>query len=199
MALLLTDLKKSYREPGGGVLPVGARRTPLADLGNCLKRSSSPMRPSVEHAVGQGDRTSAPLREAGQMQHACQERAHSIPSGRYRAEVCTREELPISTSRRKGSRDDGPLVRDRLHQWEAEGYGHLPVCMAKTQYSFSSDPNLKGAPSDHVVPIRDVHLSAGAEFVVAICGDIMTLPGLPRVPAANNIRLDANGLVEGLF
>ena len=86
-----------------------------------------------------------------------------------------------------------------MHQWEADGYGHLPVCMAKTQYSFSTDPRLKGSPSGHVVPVREVRLSAGAEFVVAICGDIMTLPGLPKVPAANNIRLDANGLVEGLF
>ena len=90
-------------------------------------------------------------------------------------------------------------IRDRLHQWEADGYGHLPVCMAKTQYSFSTDPRLKGSPSGHVVPVREVRLSAGAEFVVAICGDIMTQPGLPKVPAANNIRLDANGLVEGLF
>ena len=90
-------------------------------------------------------------------------------------------------------------VRDRLRRWEADGFGHFPVCMAKTQYSFSTDPNLKGVPSGHVVPVRDVRLSAGAEFVVAICGDIMTLPGLPKVPAANNIRLDANGLVEGLF
>ncbi|MCZ6591762.1 MAG: formate--tetrahydrofolate ligase [Alphaproteobacteria bacterium] len=90
-------------------------------------------------------------------------------------------------------------VRDRLRQWEAEGFGHFPVCMAKTQFSFSTDPNLKGVPRYHVVPIRDVRLSAGAEFVVAICGQIMTLPGLPKVPAANNIGLDKNGLVEGLF
>ena len=90
-------------------------------------------------------------------------------------------------------------VRDRLRQWEADGFGHFPVCMAKTQFSFSTDPNLKGVPSYHVVPIRDVRLSAGAEFVVAICGQIMTLPGLPKVPAANNIGLDKNGLVEGLF
>ena len=90
-------------------------------------------------------------------------------------------------------------VRDRLRQWESEGYGHFPVCMAKTQYSFSTDPNLKGAPSDHVVPVREVRLSAGAEFIVAICGQIMTLPGLPKVPAANTIGLDENGLVEGLF
>jgi len=71
--------------------------------------------------------------------------------------------------------------------------------MAKTQYSFSTDPNLKGAPVDHVVPIREVRLSAGAEFIVAICGQIMTLPGLPKTPAANNIGLDEDGLVKGLF
>jgi formate--tetrahydrofolate ligase len=89
--------------------------------------------------------------------------------------------------------------RDQLRQWEADGYGDLPVCMAKTQYSFSTDPNLKGAPSNHVVPVREVRLSAGAEFVVAICGDIMTLPGLPRVPAAKSIRLNDAGQIEGLF
>ncbi len=90
-------------------------------------------------------------------------------------------------------------VRDQLHKWEGEGYGHFPVCMAKTQYSFSTDPNLKGVPTGHVVPVREVRLSAGAEFVVAICGQIMTLPGLPKVPAANSIRLNEDGLVEGLF
>ena len=90
-------------------------------------------------------------------------------------------------------------VRDQLSAWEDQGYGQLPVCMAKTQYSFSTDPTLKGAPSGHTVPVREVRLSAGAEFVVAICGDIMTMPGLPRVPAANSIRLDENGAVEGLF
>ncbi|MCP5371368.1 MAG: formate--tetrahydrofolate ligase [Hyphomicrobiales bacterium] len=90
-------------------------------------------------------------------------------------------------------------VRDQLRQWEKEGYGHLPVCLAKTQYSFSTDPNLKGAPRGHVVPVREVRLSAGAEFVVAICGEIMTMPGLPRKPAANHIRLDKKGAVQGLF
>ena len=90
-------------------------------------------------------------------------------------------------------------VRTQLKQWEEEGYGDLPVCMAKTQYSFSTDPNLRGAPSDHAVPVREVRLSAGAGFIVAICGEIMTMPGLPRVPSANSIRLDANGLIEGLF
>jgi formate--tetrahydrofolate ligase len=90
-------------------------------------------------------------------------------------------------------------IRDQLHQWDKEGYGHFPVCMAKTQYSFSTDPELRGAPTHHVVPIREVRLAAGAGFVVVICGEIMTMPGLPRVPSAESIRLDADGLVEGLF
>ena len=90
-------------------------------------------------------------------------------------------------------------VRSQLEDLQEAGYGHLPVCMAKTQYSFSTDPSLKGAPSGHVVPVREVRLSAGAGFVVVICGEIMTMPGLPRVPAANAIRLNEEGLVEGLF
>ncbi|MCH2549594.1 MAG: formate--tetrahydrofolate ligase [Alphaproteobacteria bacterium] len=90
-------------------------------------------------------------------------------------------------------------IREQLREWEKQGFGSFPICMAKTQYSFSTDPNLLGAPKDHIVPVREVRLSAGAEFVVAICGQIMTLPGLPSVPAANNIRLDENGLIEGLF
>ena len=90
-------------------------------------------------------------------------------------------------------------VRQQLKQWEADGFGHLPICMAKTQYSFSTDPNLRGAPTGHTVPVREVRLSAGAGFVVAICGEIMTMPGLPRVPSAETIRLDADGQVEGLF
>ena len=90
-------------------------------------------------------------------------------------------------------------VHDQLGQWQDDGHGHLPVCMAKTQYSFSTDPALKGAPSGHSVPIREVRLSAGAEFVVAVCGEVMTMPGLPRVPAANSIRLNASGQIEGLF
>ncbi|WP_439154739.1 formate--tetrahydrofolate ligase [Yoonia sp.] len=90
-------------------------------------------------------------------------------------------------------------IRDQLRQWEEQGYGHLPVCMAKTQYSFSTDPNLRGAPTGHSVPVREVRLSAGAGFVVVICGEIMTMPGLPRVPSAEAIRLNANGEIEGLF
>ena len=80
-----------------------------------------------------------------------------------------------------------------------EDYGTLPVCMAKTQYSFSTDPNLKGAPSGHVIQIREVRLSAGAGFIVVVCGEIMTIPGLPWVPAANTIHLNEAGMVEGLF
>ncbi|AUJ64570.1 formate--tetrahydrofolate ligase [Aestuarium zhoushanense] len=90
-------------------------------------------------------------------------------------------------------------IRDQLREWEDAGYGNLPVCMAKTQYSFSTDPNLRGAPTGHSVPIREVRLSAGAGFVVVICGEIMTMPGLPRVPSAENIRIGDNGQVEGLF
>jgi len=90
-------------------------------------------------------------------------------------------------------------IRDQLRQWEDQGFGKLPVCMAKTQYSFSTDPNLRGAPNDHAVPIREVRLSAGAGFVVVICGEIMTMPGLPSVPAAETIRIDDDGLIDGLF
>jgi formate--tetrahydrofolate ligase len=91
------------------------------------------------------------------------------------------------------------VVRDRFAELEKMGFGKYPVCMAKTQYSFSTDPNLKGAPSNHVVPVREVRLSAGAEFIVVICGEIMTMPGLPRVPSANHIKLNEKGEVEGLF
>ena len=90
-------------------------------------------------------------------------------------------------------------IRDQLKLWEDQGYGHLPVCMAKTQYSFSTDPNLRGAPDGHSVPVREVRLSAGAGFVVAVCGEIMTMPGLPRVPSAEAIGLNDAGEVEGLF
>jgi formate--tetrahydrofolate ligase len=90
-------------------------------------------------------------------------------------------------------------IRDQIRKFEEDGYGHFPVCIAKTQYSFSTDPNLKGAPTDHMVAIREVRLSAGAGFIVVVCGDIMTMPGLPRVPAANSIAIDENGEVTGLF
>ncbi|MDC0603703.1 formate--tetrahydrofolate ligase [Amylibacter sp.] len=90
-------------------------------------------------------------------------------------------------------------IRDQLRQWEEQGYGNLPICMAKTQYSFSTDPNLRGAPTGHSVPVREVRLSAGAGFIVAICGEIMTMPGLPRVPSAEAIMLNDDGQIDGLF
>ena len=90
-------------------------------------------------------------------------------------------------------------VRGQFKQLEDEGFGNFPVCIAKTQFSFTTDPNTKGAPSGHIVGVREVRLSAGAEFVVAICGDIMTLPGLPRVPAANSIEVTEDGRIAGLF
>ena len=90
-------------------------------------------------------------------------------------------------------------IRNQLKDWEDQGYGHLPVCMAKTQYSFSTDPNLRGAPVGHSVPVREVRLSAGAGFVVVVSGEIMTMPGLPRKPAAETIMLNDVGEIEGLF
>ena len=92
-----------------------------------------------------------------------------------------------------------PAIHAQLARWEAAGYGHLPVCMAKTQYSFSTDPALLGAPTGHVVPVREVRLAAGAGFVIAICGELMTMPGLPRAPAAEAIRIDPDGFIQGLF
>jgi formate--tetrahydrofolate ligase len=90
-------------------------------------------------------------------------------------------------------------VRDQLAAFEAMGYGKLPVCIAKTQYSFSTNADAKGAPTDHTVNVREVRLSAGAEFVVAVCGEIMTMPGLPRVPAADSIDVGPDGRIVGLF
>ncbi|WP_425642113.1 formate--tetrahydrofolate ligase [Marinomonas gallaica] len=111
------------------------------------------------------------------------DKVHTLATRLYRADDITADQK----------------TRDHLNMLEQSGYGHLPVCIAKTQYSFSTDPSLKGAPGGHVVPIREVHLSAGAGFVVVVCGDIMTMPGLPREPAANRIRLNEQGNIEGLF
>ena len=90
-------------------------------------------------------------------------------------------------------------VKDELKKFEDNGYGNLPVCIAKTQYSFSVDPKLKGAPYGHEIPIREVRLSSGAEFIVVVCGSIMTMPGLPKIPAADSIKLNKKGEIEGLF
>ncbi|HCP82637.1 MAG TPA: formate--tetrahydrofolate ligase [Octadecabacter sp.] len=118
-----------------------------------------------------------------------------------------RDEMPlaekIQTIAKRIYRADEALmdqkIRDQLKLWEDQGYGNLPVCMAKTQYSFSTDPTLRGAPTGHSVPVREVRLSAGAGFVVVVCGEIMTMPGLPRVPSAENIHLNDDGQIEGLF
>jgi formate--tetrahydrofolate ligase len=91
------------------------------------------------------------------------------------------------------------VALEKLDQYQKGGFGDLPVCMAKTQYSFSADPKLMGAPDGHVLPVVDVRLSAGAGFVVALAGDIMTMPGLPRVPASDRIHLDADAVIQGLF
>ena len=90
-------------------------------------------------------------------------------------------------------------IRDQLQLWEKDGYGDLPICMAKTQYSFTTDPNRRGAPNGHAIPVREVRLSAGAGFIVVICGEVMTMPGLPKVPSAEAIMLNKKGDVEGLF
>jgi formate--tetrahydrofolate ligase len=90
-------------------------------------------------------------------------------------------------------------VRAQIARMQADGYGHFPVCVAKTQYSFSTDPAARGAPSGHIVNVREVRLAAGAEFIVMVCGDIMTMPGLPKVPSANRIDIDDNGKISGLF
>ena len=90
-------------------------------------------------------------------------------------------------------------IRDQLKKMEEDGFGKFPICIAKTQYSFSTDPGLKGAPTGHVLPVREVRLSSGAEFIVVVCGEIMTMPGLPRVPAADSIKLNKEGEIEGLF
>ncbi|MBN8818268.1 MAG: formate--tetrahydrofolate ligase [Sphingomonas sp.] len=108
------------------------------------------------------------------------------------------ETIAKTIYRASGIAPDSSVV-SKLKGWEADGFGHLPVCMAKTQYSFATDPTKLGAPVDHIVPIRDVILSAGAEFIVAVCGDIMRMPGLPKVPSADFIKLDENGLIQGLF
>ena len=92
-----------------------------------------------------------------------------------------------------------PSAHKSLAEFEKDGYGHLPVCIAKTQYSFTTDPALKGAPTGHILPVREARLSAGAEFIVALCGDILTMPGLPRIPAAETIAVTADGKITGLF
>jgi formate--tetrahydrofolate ligase len=130
-----------------------------------------------------------------------------VESGKSKLKLLYPDEMPLLEKIRIIAKEiyrardiaaDKP-VRDQLANFEAMGYGKLPVCIAKTQYSFSTNPDAKGAPVDHVVPVREVRLSAGAEFVVAICGEVMTMPGLPRVPAADSIDVGPDGRIVGLF
>ncbi len=113
----------------------------------------------------------------------CSTRSTPSPRSIYRADKATADKK----------------ILDQLKAWEDAGFGHFPVCMAKTQYSFTTNPDLRGAPTGHEVPIREVRLSAGAGFVVAIAGDIMTMPGLPKAPSAEIIRFNQKGEIEGLF
>jgi formate--tetrahydrofolate ligase len=130
-----------------------------------------------------------------------------VESGKSHLKLLYPDDLPLVEKIRVIAREiyrakdiaiDKP-VRDQLAAFEQMGYGKLPVCIAKTQYSFSTNPDLKGAPVDFTIPVREVRLSAGAEFVVAICGEIMTMPGLPRVPAADAIDVGPDGKIMGLF
>jgi formate--tetrahydrofolate ligase len=133
--------------------------------------------------------------------------AHIADSGAAQFDVLYPDEMPLfqkieTIARRIYGADEvlaDTRIRAQLHAWEEAGYGHLPVCMAKTQYSFSTDPARLGAPTGFGVPVREVRLAAGAGFVVVICGEIMTMPGLPRRPSAEAIRFNAEGRVEGLF
>ena len=145
-----------------------------------------------------GGEGAAPLAEAV---------ARAADSGQSKFQVLYPDEMPLRDKiktiaqkiyRAKDIACDA-AVESRLAELQKSGFGHFPVCMAKTQYSFTSDANAKGAPVDHILPIREIRLSAGAEFVVAICGEIMTMPGLPRVPAANSIELTEDGRITGLF
>jgi formate--tetrahydrofolate ligase len=130
-----------------------------------------------------------------------------IEAGKSKLKLLYPDDMPLLEKIRTVAREiyrasdiEAPqAVRGQLAQFEAMGFAKVPVCIAKTQYSFSTNPDLKGAPVDHTVAIREVRLAAGAEFVVAVCGDIMTMPGLPKVPAANAIDLGADGKIVGLF
>ncbi len=130
-----------------------------------------------------------------------------IDSGKSRLKLLYPDDMPLFEKIRTIAKDiyrakdasADKSVRDQLASFEAMGYGHLPVCIAKTQYSFTTNADAKGAPTDHVIPVREVRLAAGAEFVVAVCGDIMTMPGLPRAPAADNIDVGPDGRIVGLF
>ncbi len=130
-----------------------------------------------------------------------------VESGKSKLKLLYPDEMPLLEKARTiakeiyGAKDieASKAVRDQLANFESMGYGHLPVCIAKTQYSFTTSADSKGAPSGFTIPVREVRLSAGAEFVVVVCGEIMTMPGLPRVPAADAIDVGPDGRIVGLF
>ena len=190
-----------------------------------VRQFGVPVVVAINHFTGDTDAETAVLRQAaasqGAQAHICrhwaeggagaEDLAHAVAAlvadNGARFQPLYPDKLPLidkitavaTRIYRADSVAASPAILAQLRRWEEAGYGDLPVCMAKTQYSFSADPTLLGAPTGHVLPVREVKLSAGAGFVVAICGEIMTMPGLPRVPAAESIRLDANGEIEGLF
>jgi formate--tetrahydrofolate ligase len=131
----------------------------------------------------------------------------AVESGKSKLKLLYPDDMPLEQKIRTIAKeiyrakdiDVHKPVRDQLESFEKMGYGKLPVCIAKTQYSFSTNPDLKGAPTDHTITVREVRLSAGAEFIVAICGEIMTMPGLPKVPAADAIDVGPDGRIVGLF
>jgi formate--tetrahydrofolate ligase len=131
----------------------------------------------------------------------------AIDSGKSKLKLLYPDDMPLLDKVRTIAKEiyrandvEAPkAVRDQLATFESMGYGKLPVCIAKTQYSFSTNPDAKGAPTGFTIPVREVRLSAGAEFIVAICGEIMTMPGLPRVPAADAIDVGPDGKITGLF
>ena len=143
--------------------------------------------------------------------HGATDLAHAVvkvcDSGKSKLKFLYPDEMPLFEKIRTIAREiyrakdisAEKAVKDQLAAFEAMGYGTAPICVAKTQYSFSTNPDAKGAPVDHIINVREVRLSAGAEFVVAICGEIMTMPGLPKVPAADAIDVGADGRIVGLF
>ncbi len=186
-----------------GVPPIVAINRFVADTDAEMRRRP----PDLQRARRRGDRVQPLGRWLGRASRSWRTRSSRRPSRRATSPTLYPDDMPLWDKVRTIAQSlygaqgiiADKVVRDRFHELEKMGFGNYPVCMAKTQYSFSTDPNLKGAPSNHVVPVREVRLSAGAEFIVVICGEIMTMPGLPRVPSANNIKLNAKGEVEGLF
>ncbi|MGZ2484744.1 formate--tetrahydrofolate ligase [Rhizobium pisi] len=211
-----------------GAENVGALKKGCANLGRHVanvRRFGVPVVVAINHFVSDTDAEIAAVKEfvsrLGAEAILCQhwakgsagieELAHKVvelaESGQakfqalYGDDISLFEKIEIVASKiyHAGEVTADKAVRDQLQTWEEQGYGRLPVCMAKTQYSFSTDPNLRGAPEGHIVSVREVRLSAGAGFVVAITGEIMTMPGLPKSPSAERIFLNDQGYIEGLF